>query len=108
MVANDKKETLKKVISLQRKLHRTDSRVEKLEVRVETLEKMNDIDHKNFKNDISELDERKANRDDLESTSGKVDKVNRIVSWAVYTIIGLFLTTVISGLIRLAWNNGQF
>jgi len=109
-----KAETLKNLIGMHEKHEKLQTEVKRLDTRVSVLEKTNAQEHRQIKNQVKrtawEMGKlATGHRKDIEDQSHRItdtkerlDDLQKIVNWAIYTIVGLFITTVIAAVIKFA------
>lgn len=109
-----KAETLKNLIGMHEKQAKLQSDVTRLDRRVTVLEETNTLEHRQIKNQVKrtawEMGQLAiGHRKDIEAhshritdTKERLDDLQKIVNWTIYTIIGLFITTVLAAVIKFA------
>ena len=111
---SEKAETLKNLIGMHERQSQTEKRVERLEKRVDVLEKTNTSEHRAINNQVKRTLWEMAqlaigHRKDIEDhshritdTKERIDELQKIVNWAIYTVIGLFITTILAAVFKFA------
>ena len=110
--SEQKAETLARMIGLHNQVSETKAQIRTLTARVDKLEEKNCVEHREMKNTIkhtaweigqlaighrAEIDKQNHR---ITDTKERVDKLQNIVSWAIYTIAGLFITTLIAAILK--------
>ncbi len=98
-----KAETLKNLIGMHEKQEKLQTEVKRLDTRVSVLERTNAQEHRLIKNQVKRTAWEvgklaTGHRKDIEEhshritdTKERLDDLQKIVNWAIYTIVGLFI-----------------
>lgn len=112
MVKSEKSEILTKLITSHEEIDRAHLEIKKLDTRLTNIEKINNIEHRTLQNQIKRtawevgnliIGHRKEIADHshrIEDTDKRLTDLQKIISWTIYTIAGLLITTLLGAIIK--------